>query len=44
MSVGGEPVRRSALEAGADFFVHKPVVVGDLLATLERLGRARGSS
>ena len=41
MSVGGEEVRRSALAAGADMFVHKPVMVTDLLATLERLGRAR---
>lgn len=42
MSVGGEEVRRQALEAGADLFVHKPVVVADLLASLERLGRTRG--
>lgn len=42
MSVGGEEVRRQALEAGADLFVHKPVVVADLLTSLERLGRPRG--
>jgi CheY-like chemotaxis protein len=44
MSVGGEEMRRSALDAGADLFVHKPVVVATLLASLERLGRARGSA
>lgn len=38
ISVAGETMRQSALEAGADVFVHKPVVVRDLLATLERLG------
>jgi CheY-like chemotaxis protein len=44
MSVGGEGVRLSALEAGADLFVHKPVVVARLLESLERLGRARGTA
>lgn len=37
ISVGGTDVRESMLEAGADLFLSKPIVLRDLFATLERL-------
>jgi CheY-like chemotaxis protein len=37
MSVGGSEAREKSLAAGADFFLDKPVVLRDLLTTLERL-------
>ena len=41
MSVGGDAIRQAALAAGADFFVQKPLVVTDLLTTVEKLSRVR---
>lgn len=35
MSVGGPEVRRAMLDAGADIFLHKPIVLKDLFCTLE---------
>jgi CheY-like chemotaxis protein len=37
MSVGGSEVRRAMLDAGADIFLHKPIVLKDLFCTLEFL-------
>lgn len=37
ISVGGSDVRESMLEAGADLFLSKPIVLRDLFFTLERL-------
>jgi CheY-like chemotaxis protein len=36
-SVGGEPARLAFLDAGADFYLDKPVKVKDLFATVQRL-------
>jgi len=48
MSVGGSEVRRATLAAGADIFLHKPIVLKDLFCTLEFLmddaGRSRGAA
>lgn len=41
MSVGGSEVRRATLAAGADIFLHKPIVLKDLFYTLEFLMDAR---
>lgn len=43
MSVGGSEVRRATLEAGADIFLHKPIVLKDLFCTLEFLMDANRS-
>ena len=40
ISVGGPEVREAALAAGADMFLDKPIVLRDLLATLDRLREA----
>jgi len=40
MSVGGESVRDAALSAGADVFLHKPIVLADLFRTLEVMTRS----
>jgi len=37
VSVGGDDARRGALDAGADLFLDKPVVLKDLLGTLDKL-------
>lgn len=37
VSAGGPPARESALQAGADFFLDKPMRLADILATLRRL-------
>ena len=37
ISVGGAEAREASLSAGADLFLHKPIVLRDLFATLERL-------
>jgi CheY-like chemotaxis protein len=37
ISVGGQEVRRETLEAGADIFLHKPIVLKELFYTLEFL-------
>lgn len=37
MSVGGAEVQRAMLAAGADLFLHKPIVLKDLFCTLEFL-------
>lgn len=47
MSVGGAEARRAMLDAGADIFLDKPIVLKDLFCTLEflmgaRLGSDRG--
>lgn len=47
MSVGGNEVRNAMLEAGADLFLHKPIVLKDLFCTLEFLmdaGSKRGAA
>lgn len=36
-SVGGEDAQRATLEAGADFFIDKPLVLRDLFTTIEFL-------
>ncbi|MDF2694857.1 MAG: Chemotaxis protein CheY [Labilithrix sp.] len=43
MSVGGSDVRSAMLDAGADLFLHKPIVLKDLFCTLEFLMDASGS-
>jgi CheY-like chemotaxis protein len=43
MSVGGSDVRRAMLQAGADIFLQKPIVLKDLFCTLEFLMDAPGS-
>jgi CheY-like chemotaxis protein len=40
MSVGGYEVRDAMMEAGADLFLTKPIVLRDLFQTLERLAAA----
>jgi CheY-like chemotaxis protein len=37
ISVGGEDARNAMVEAGADLFLDKPVVLRDLLSTLDKL-------
>jgi CheY-like chemotaxis protein len=37
ISVGGSDVRRATISAGADLFLHKPIVLRDLFHTLEFL-------
>lgn len=37
ISIGGQEVRRETLEAGADIFLHKPIVLKELFYTLEFL-------
>lgn len=37
ISIGGSDVRRASLSAGADLFLHKPIVLRDLFHTLEFL-------
>ena len=47
MSVGGNDVRSAMLDAGADLFLHKPIVLKDLFCTLEFLmdaGSERGAA
>lgn len=49
MSVGGSDVRKAMLEAGADLFLHKPIVLKDLFCTIEFLmtdvtGSERGAA
>lgn len=49
MSVGGPDVRKAMLEAGADLFLHKPIVLKDLFCTIEFLmtdvtGSERGAA
>jgi CheY-like chemotaxis protein len=40
VSVGGTEVKSAMLQAGADLFLSKPIVLRDLLQTLERLATA----
>jgi CheY-like chemotaxis protein len=40
MSVGGEKVRDAALSAGADVFLHKPIVLPDLFRMLEIMAQS----
>jgi CheY-like chemotaxis protein len=40
ISIGGSDVRRATLLAGADLFLHKPIVLRDLFHTLEFLSHA----
>lgn len=42
VSTGGESIRAQALEAGADLYLDKPVLLKQLLATLELLLSVRG--
>ncbi len=42
ISVGGSDVRRATLSAGADLFLHKPIVLRDLFRTLEFLSHDGG--
>jgi len=44
MSVGGSDVSRAMLDAGADIFLHKPIVLKDLFCTLEFLMDAHSGS
>jgi CheY-like chemotaxis protein len=44
MSTGAGRARDATIAAGADFFLHKPVVIGDLLHTLEILLATRGDA
>lgn len=44
MSVGGNSVRDTMIEAGADLFLHKPIVLRDLFCTLEFLIDPPGGS
>ena len=49
MSVGGSDVRKAMLEAGADLFLQKPIVLKDLFCTIEFLmtdvtGSERGAA
>ncbi len=49
MSVGSSDVRKAMLEAGADLFLQKPIVLKDLFCTIEFLmmdvpGRERGAA
>jgi len=49
MSVGGSEVRRAMLDAGADLFLQKPIVLKDLFCTIEFLmtdvpGSERGAA
>lgn len=39
ISIGGSDVRRASLSAGADLFLHKPLVLRDLFQTLEFLSQ-----
>lgn len=41
ISVGGAEAKQASLDAGADLFLHKPVVLRDLFATLQQLTAAR---
>jgi CheY-like chemotaxis protein len=43
MSVGGADIKRTMLEAGADLFLHKPIVLKELFCTLEFLMDANRS-
>lgn len=43
MSVAGSEVRSAMLDAGADIFLHKPIVLKDLFCTLEFLMDVSGS-
>lgn len=43
MSIGGSDVRQAALSAGADVFLHKPIVLRDLFHTLEFLMQHGGT-
>lgn len=42
-SIGGSEARRAFLDAGADLFLDKPVVLRDIFGTLERLVCAAGA-
>jgi CheY-like chemotaxis protein len=37
ISVGGEDARRASIDAGADLFLDKPIILRELFATLDRL-------
>ncbi|WP_428268153.1 response regulator [Haliangium sp.] len=41
ISVGGPEAKQASLDAGADLFLHKPIVLRDLFATLSHLTSAR---
>jgi CheY-like chemotaxis protein len=41
ISIGGTEVKQASLDAGADLFLHKPIVLRDLFATLQQLTAAR---
>lgn len=41
ISVGGSEAREATLAAGADLFLHKPIVLRDLFHTLKQLASAR---
>jgi FixJ family two-component response regulator len=38
ISVGGQDARDASMEAGADLFLDKPIVLVDLFDTLDKLG------
>jgi CheY-like chemotaxis protein len=44
MSMGGTEAREASLSAGADFFLHKPLLLQDLFSTLYRLTSTRSAS
>jgi CheY-like chemotaxis protein len=44
VSVGGTEVRDAMLQAGADMFINKPIMLRDLFETLERLASAQGAA
>jgi CheY-like chemotaxis protein len=41
ISIGGPQVRDASLDAGADLFLDKPLAMGDLFTTLDKLTRRR---
>jgi len=41
ISIGGDEARDASLSAGADIFLDKPLILGDLFGTLERLVNAK---
>lgn len=41
ISIGGSEVKQASLDAGADLFLHKPIVLRDLFATLQQLTAVR---
>jgi CheY-like chemotaxis protein len=41
ISIGGTEVKQASLDAGADLFLHKPIVLRDLFSTLQQLTAVR---